>query len=163
MTYGPLIPRDHEFFRELSEDEQIEFLADILSGALTLGIPEAYLMAESIHTGDEDQFWYSLRVTATIHTLWYNAWRAARAWDLFRHGGKNVLGMNFHRAMQGVNAMRGVFYRSVLTNPIMVPVAAAIGTVAYADMLSDPSHPYTRGLVQERKAGVVSFGGPAFF
>ncbi len=136
------------------------FAYDVASGMPTFGIPEMYHIAEAMYEGDTDALKYHLSVAGTVHALWYGGYQMAKAWEFYRHGRSM---MSFHTAMSQKGPLMSQGLRAFLVSPYAVPVAAAIGTVAYADMLSDPNHPHTRGLVQERKAGVVSLGGPAFF
>lgn len=75
-----------------------------------------------------------------------------------------TLSGQFYRSMTGIaiQAFTGL-------TPLQFGMAASPYAVAgyathkYAEMLQDPTHPHTRGLVQERKAGVVSLGGMGFY
>lgn len=133
---GPVYDEDdHEIFRKLDDEERIQFVADMLSGVFTLGIPEAYLMAEAIYYGDEEQFWYSARVTASIHGFLYFGYRIVMLWDIFRHGGKNV--MSFHKMMQGFGALRGMFWRATLLSTPGVMTGAAVANQYIWDSIGD--------------------------
>ena len=134
---GPVVDEeDHEIFRSLETDEErIQFISDILTGVLTLGIPEAYLMAEAIYYGDEEQFWYSVKVTAAIHGMFYLAWQVNVLWDIFRHGGKNL--MSFHKVMQGFSALRGMFWKATVLSTPGVMTGAAVANQFIWDQIGD--------------------------
>lgn len=143
---------DHPFFEEMSEEERIEFLGNVIAGALTLGIPEAYLMAEAIITGNEEQFWSSLRVTAVLHGMWFTAHQTVVLWDIFRHGGKNV--MSFHRAMQGLGVLRSMLLRTIASSPPVILAASAVANQYLWSKIGDSK----TGSVYWARSGDISGG-----
>ncbi len=151
---GPVYDEDdHEFFRKLETDEErIQYVADVFTGVFTLGIPEAYHMAEAIYYGDEEQFWYSVKVTATIHSMFYLAYNTVMLWDIFRHGGKNF--MSFHKVMQGFSVLRSMFWKAALLSTPGVMTGAAISNQLIWDEIGDVK----TGSVHWARAGTMSGG-----
>ncbi len=88
-----------------------EFMEDVAMGMVSAGLPEAYHISEAIYDRDTEALAYHLKVAGTVHGTWYTGYRLVMLWDLYRHGGKNI--MNFHKAMQGVNALRGITLSAV--------------------------------------------------
>jgi hypothetical protein len=145
---------------DITDEEWQQLGEDVALGMVSFGIPELYHIFEAIYHGDEEALAYHLKVAGIVHGLWFTGYKLVQAWELFRHG---RTAMSFHHAMQGKGALMGQFARSFLVSPAAIPVLGVAAGVAYSHILSDPTHPHTRGLVQERKAGVVSFGGPVFY
>ena len=87
---------------------------DLLVGGAALGIPDAYFMSKALYDGDYRLAMYYAQVMGIVHLGWFTAWNIVKLWDVFRHGGKNLLGLNFHKAMQG----KGVLASRVLFNPV---------------------------------------------
>ncbi len=100
-----------------------EFMEDVALGMVSAGLPEAYHISKAIYERDTEALAYHLKVAGTVHGTWYTGYRLAILWDLYRHGGKNVI--SFHKAMQGVNALRGM----VATAPSIAIPALVVGGV----------------------------------
>jgi len=134
---------------ELDPDVAEDYAFALIGG----GVPSTYHLASAIYRGDWDEAAYYAKLElAVIGTqygmLSYLNWMSPKNAISFRH---------LHHGLS--------FFRSqLMMNPlVVVPAAGAYTGYKYTEILRDPTHPHTRGLVQERKAGVISFGGPAFY
>ncbi len=118
-------------FRWLEVDDKREFLKHYLSGLFTLGIPELYHLSRSLYDRDMDAFFFHVKTTAMVHSTWYLAWRGLRHWDIFRHGGKNIKGMNFHKMMSHKGAAQSRFIVAPVAGVLAAPALAAASAYYY--------------------------------
>ncbi len=105
-----------------------EFMEDVALGMVSAGLPEAYHITKAIYERDTEALAYHLKVAGTVHGTWYTAYRLNLLWDLYRHGGKNII--SFHKAMQGVNALRGMTASAVAIPALVLTGAYYAGKAA---------------------------------
>ena len=127
-------------------------MSDLAGGAFLFGLPDFFHMVEALHDGDTRSAMYYAHVVGSTHALWYFAYRLVSAWDIYRHGGKNL--MSFHKIMQGKGALAGQALRS----PAMLPVYAVESMIKQREVWSDIGDPYT-GAMHFSRAGDVGSGG----
>lgn len=90
-----------------------DFAYDYGTGMLSFGVPELYHATESVYNRDLEGFLYSATLATAVHSTWYGAYYAHRAYDTARHGGKNVKNMGFHKTMKHKGAGIGLAARSI--------------------------------------------------
>jgi hypothetical protein len=109
-------------------------------------------IVEALYNGDNRRAAYYGHVLGSTHLLWYTAYRLVSAYDIWRHGGKNL--MSFHKIMQG----RGALLGEVLKSPAMLPVYAFESMLKQREVWSQIGDLYT-GSIHYSHAGDVGGGG----
>ncbi len=132
-------------FRWLEEDDKRDFIKHYISGLFTLGIPELYNLSRSLYERDMDAFAFHAKTTAMVHSTWYLAWRGLQHWDIFRHGGKNIKGMNFHKMMSHKGAAQSRWVVAPIASVLAVPAISATGSYYYERMVNNAIRNYSGG------------------
>lgn len=115
------------------EGETVEeqYLYDVGTGVMLFGIPDVYHLTRAAYEGDMDSFAYYSAVAAGVHGTWYAAYRGVRAYDIARHGGKNIAGMSYHSAIQGKGPLATLAVRTILLPMTYGYAAYNVGTMPH--------------------------------
>jgi hypothetical protein len=128
---------------------------DYATGAAAFGIPDAYYMSRALYDGNYSLALYYAQVMGAVHLTWFTAWNIVSLWDIFRHGGKNIKGLSFHKAMQGKGVLAGRALRSVFLNP---PAVLAESTYYQRELWQYIGDEKT-GAIHYSGAGDIGSGG----
>lgn len=125
-----------------------EFAWDVATGMPTLGIPEAYHIAEAIYYDDKEALAYHLKVMATVHGIWYTGYQLAKMYEMVVKG--RVLGMSFHTAM----SHKGALFAQIFKHPLFLLPASTAAQVIVWDKIGDSK----TGAVHYAGGGAMSGG-----
>ena len=118
-------------------------------GMVGMGIPDAIGLTIAIAEGDEEEALFYSQMIGATHLTWYSAWKGVQAYDLLRHGAKNVKPINFHKVMFGVKHL----ITRAAGGPLMI---AAAGSMIAQRELYQMVDVEMEGAISYSRAGTMS-------